>query len=155
MAFLLRRAETDSFIMRKIRFKNIAVWAFVAIIVWFLYSSIFPPYEGKNLGDGFRFLGDYNSHINYWALGDSTTVFIPPEVLSYVNTKQYILARQTPHQSDDAIYPKFYSYPYGRDSTYYWFVDKQDKCLTGPLLLSEMESFLQKKGLSQMLQKLK
>lgn len=134
---------------------KIAIWAFVAIIALLSYSLLFPPSEEKNLGDGFRFFGGHDSHIYYWASADSTTIFIPPDVLSYVNTKHFILARQKPHQFDDATDPKFYEYPSGRDTTYYWFVDKQEKSLTGPLLLSEMASFLQEKDLSQMLQKLK
>lgn len=140
--------------MKKICIKRIALWFFVAIVVLLLYSVLFLPYEEKNLGNGFRLFGGHDSEIYYWALGDTTTVFIPPDVLSYVNTKRYILARQKPHQFDDAIYPKFYKYPFGRDTTYYWFVDKQEKSLKGPLLYSEMESFLQEKDLSQMLQKL-
>lgn len=149
------KTETCTFVMGKISFKKIAICAFVAIITIFLYSLLFPPSEEKNLGNGFRFFGDHDSEIYYWALRDTMTVFIPPDVLSYVNTKQFILARQKPHQFDDAIYPKFYKYPFGRDTTYYWFVDKQEKILTGPLLYSEMVSFLQDKDLLQMLQKLK
>lgn len=141
--------------MGKISFKKIVIWACVAIIALFVYSLLFPPSEEKNLGNGFKFFGGHDAEINYWALGDTITVFIPPNVLSYVNTKQYILARQAPHQFDDAIYKKFYNYPSGRDTTYYWFVDKQEKCLTGPLLYSEMESFLQEKDLLQMMHKLK
>lgn len=137
--------------MGKISIKKIAIWAFVTIITFVFFSMLFPPSEEKDLGDGYRFFGGHNSDINYWALGDTTIVYIPPDVLSYVNTKEYLLARQKPHEFDDAIYPKFYEYPYGRDTIYYWFVDKQEKCLTGPLLYSEMESFLREKQLEEML----
>lgn len=140
--------------MGKINIKSVAIWLSVAIITFFFYSLLFPPSEEKYLGNGFRLFGGHDSEIYYWALGDTTTVFIPPDVMSYVNTKRYILARQKPHQFDDAVYPKFYKYPFGRDTTYYWFVDKQEKSLRGPFLYTEMESFLQEKDLSQMLQKL-
>ena len=142
--------------MNKIDIKKIVLWTFAAItaiIVVLLYSSLFYS-EEKNLGGGFKYFGGHYADISYWSLGDTTTVFIPPHVLSYVNTKQYILVKQHPLQFDDAIYPKFYEYSYGRDSTYYWFVDKQEKSLIGPLLLPDMESFLREKDLSQMLQKL-
>ncbi len=143
--------------MKKSCLKSIILWFFVALIVLLIYSVLFPPSGEKVLGDGYFYLEceGHTRHIYYMKEGDSTTVFIPPEVLSYVNTGIFILAKQKPNQFDEAIYPKFYNYPSGRDTTYYWFVDKQEKCLTGPLLYSEMESFLQEKDLLQMMHKLK
>lgn len=142
--------------MKKICIKRIALWFFVAIVVLLLYSVLFPPSGEKVLGDGYFYIEceGHTRHIYYWKEGDSTTVFVPPEVILYVNTSRFILAKQEPNQFDEAIYEKFYKYPFGRDTTYYWFVDKQEKSLKGPLLYSEMESFLQEKDLSQMLQKL-
>ena len=143
--------------MKKSCSESIILYFFVAIIFLLLYSVLVPPSGEKVLGDGYFYLEceGHTRHIYYWEEGDSTIVFIPPEVLSYVNTSMYILAKQKPKQFDEAIYEKFYNYPSGRDTTYYWFVDKQKKDLMGPLLLSEMESFLREKNLMEMLRKLK
>jgi hypothetical protein len=143
--------------MKKSCLKNITLWFFVALVVLLLYSVLFPPSGERVLGDGYFYIEceGHTRHIYYWKEGDSTTVFIPPEVLSYVNTSKFILAKQKPNQFDEAIYETFYNYPSGRDTTYYWFVNKHEKYLIGPLLYSEMESFLQDKDLLLMLPKLK
>lgn len=144
--------------MKKTCLKSLVLWLFVAaLVVLLLYSVLSPPSGKKVLGDGYFYIEceGHTRHIYYWKEDDSTTVFIPPEVLSYVNTSRFILAIQKPNQFDEAIYEMFYNYPSSRDTTYYWFVDKQEKSITGPLLYSEMEYFLQEKDLSQMLQKLK
>lgn len=143
--------------MKKIYLKRIILWFFIALVILLLYSILFPPFGEKVLGDGYYYIEceGHTKHIYYWNEGDSTTVFIPPEVLSYVNTSIFILAKQKPNQFDEAIYEKFYNYPSGRDTIYYWFVNKQEKYLIGPLLYSEMEFFLQEKDLSQLLHKLK
>ena len=136
--------------------KSILLFSFIALVVLLLYTALFPPSGEKALGDGYYYLEceGHTRHIYYWKESDSTTIFIPPEVLSYVNTSIFILAKQKPNQFDEVVYEKFYNYPSGRDTTYYWFVNKQEKDLTGPLLYSEMESFLCDKDMIQILQML-
>lgn len=143
--------------MKKSCIKRTILCFFIALVVLLFYSVLFPPSGEKVLGDGYFYIEceGHTRHIYYWKEDDSTTVFIPPEVLSYVNTSRFILAKQKPNQFDEAIYEKFYNYPSGRDTTYYWFIDKQAKSLAGPLLYSEMESFLQERDLSPMMQELK
>ena len=46
--------------------------------------------------------------------GDSTTAFIPPEVLSYYNTPGFILVKQHPRQYDEAVCPRYYQYHHGQ-----------------------------------------
>ena len=100
--------------------------------------------------------------IDYWRKGDTAIVFIPPEVYSYTNTRDYsytntrdyILAKQKPEQFDQTVYPNHYEYPYGRDTIYYWFVDKKGKKLVGPFLYSEMESYLKRNNLDKMFDEL-
>ena len=143
--------------MKKSSLKSIILWLFVAIVFLLLYSVLFPPSGEKVLGEGYFYIEceGHTRHIYYWEECDSTIVFIPPEVLSYVNTNFFILAKQKPNQFDEAIYEMFYEYPYGRDTIYYWYVDKHNKSLIGPLLLSEMESFLREKQLEEILDNLK
>ena len=140
--------------MVKITFRKLSVWSLFTFIVLFVFASLCSSPDEKGLGKGFTFFGDYNSHIYYWEKGDSLTVFIPPEVLSYYNTTEIILVKQHPHRFDEAVYPRFYQYPYGRDTVYYWFVDKNTKDYIGPLLYSEMETYLKDKDLANMLKKL-
>jgi hypothetical protein len=45
-------------------------------------------------------------------------------------------------------------YPYGRDTLYYFLIDKKEKTIMGPLLYSDMEAFLQEKNLERLLDSL-
>ena len=123
------------------------VSVFIVLILFFLFSDT----GEKDLGDGFTFFEERPSMIYYWRKGDTAIVFIPPEVYSYTNTCDYILAKQKPEQFDQIVYAKHYEYPYGRDTIYYWFVDKKGKKLVGPFLYSEMESYLKRNNLDKML----
>ena len=140
--------------MVKISIRELSAWLLFAFMVLMVFAFFCSSPDETDLGKGFVYFGDHNSHIYYWGEGDSTTVFIPPEVLSYYNTTDYFLVKQHPHQYDKAGDPRFYEYLYGRDSVYFWYVDKNTKDYVGPLLYSEIEEYLQRNGIDYMLQKL-
>ena len=58
---------------------------------------------------------------------------IPPVVDSYKFNKRYIVAKQSPTPYDNVIYDKMnYNYYLGRDTVYYWIIDKQTGKVWGP-----------------------
>ena len=123
--------------------KNILL-TFIAIV--FVLSF----FDERRLGKGFVF-HDSISIIEYNRRKDSLSVYIPREIKSYRNTKKYILAKQKPLMLDGAGLEPHFDYPYGRDSVYYWFIDKDTKKVIGPLLYSDMMSFLMDAHQEQML----
>lgn len=122
--------------MVKIKFGGILTACILGSIC---LSCIFDTGE-VNLGKGFKYFEDTRG-IYYWRIGDSTSVEIPPIVMSYSNSRRFLLVKQRPTKYDNVIYQQI-SYPSGRDSTYYWLIDKQTKEVTGPLLFSEMQIIL-------------
>jgi hypothetical protein len=135
--------------MDKVNKIKIVLLSIICIIVFFIWGAR----EEHHLGRGFTYF-ESPGHVAYWKKGDTLHFDIPPKVLSYKNTWNTLLVKQHPRQ-----YPHIedtpYFYPYGRDTIYYFFVDKRSRTVTGPLLYSEMESFLQERDLSQMLHNLK
>lgn len=57
------------------------------------------------------------------------TIDIPFEVLGYESNGSFIVVRQQPDK-----YGSRGSYPYGRDTTYYWIIDKDNDRIYGPVL---------------------
>lgn len=123
--------------------------ALLCLVVLFIWGSS----EEHHLGRGFSYF-ESPSSVFYWKKGDTLQFNIPPDVLSYHNTWNTLLVKQHPRP-----YPHFedtpFDYPMGRDTVYYFFIDKHTKEVTGPLPYSEMESFLQERDLSQSLHNLK
>ncbi|MBQ7539801.1 MAG: hypothetical protein IJT13_01605 [Bacteroidaceae bacterium] len=136
-------------------------YVFLFVVAKLLFGPLSDG-EDKDLGNEIHYISSSTSNGHIYSkmtwdysrgTWDSTCVFIPPAVLSsdYFITNDYILAKQHPNQFD-GDYPRFYQYPMGRDTTYYWLVNKKTKEQAGPLLYSEMELLLQEKGLERMLQ---
>ena len=68
---------------------------------------------------------------------------IPPVVDSYKFNKRYIVAKQTPGPFDNVIYDKMeYNYYLGRDTIYYWIIDKQTGKVWGPIDYNKYASLL-------------
>ena len=133
-------------------YNNIAMGAYLVFVVVINELCTFNPDEVP-LGKGFTYFGS-PSHISYWNMDDSTIVFIPPNVLSYITIGNYIIVKQQPDQYDSALDPKFYVYPLGRDTVYYWFIDKHTKETSGPMLYSDLKLLLREKHQEILLQSL-
>lgn len=63
---------------------------------------------------------------------------IPPIIMHYEYNDRYILVQQKPCKNrEEAIYDRTYLYPMGRDTIYYWIIDKQKHSYDGPMLYKE------------------
>ncbi len=134
--------------MGKVKITTIGLILVLAILCRLCISDT----EEHPLGRGFNY-SEYTESIYYWRYGDSLHFSIPPRVLSYDNRWSSIIIKQQPELFDDPMF-SHYDYPYGRDSVYYWYINKKSKEITGPVLYSEMECFLEEKGLEGTLKKL-
>ena len=126
-------------------------------LLLFAFISLFlaTDYGLEDLGQDFQYFEEV-SFIDYDKQGDTLSLYIPPKVVSFNNSKDFILAKQRPEEFDDAwFFPKRFDYYVGRDTVYFWLIDKRSKELTGPLLESDMEKVLKEKNLEKMMKKLK
>ena len=134
--------------MDKVKRKKMALLAIICLFILFSWGGC----EEHRLGRGFTFF-ESPGMVCYWERGDTLNFNIPSKVLSYKNSYNYLLVKQHPgrypHREDTP-----YIYPYGRDTVYYFFIDKKTKRVTGPMLYSEMEAYLQNIGIADMLHKL-
>ncbi|MBR1872694.1 MAG: hypothetical protein IJ795_05755 [Bacteroidales bacterium] len=128
---------------------GIAILSIILVIV----LLILGPCGEHPLGGGFTYF-ESPRMISYWNMKDTLHLDIPKDVLSYKNTLNYLLVKQRPAQYPDVLDDTKYVYPHGRDTVYYFFIDKRAKEVTGPLLYSEMETYLKDKDLVKMLKKL-
>ena len=62
---------------------------------------------------------------------------IPADVLGYDYDDNFIIALQKPDAVDEPLYETKYSYPQGRDRTYYWLIVHSQKLILGPMLEQE------------------
>lgn len=58
---------------------------------------------------------------------------VPYGVTEYGNNDDFIIARQSPRDLDDAIDGRQFDYRQGRDTSYYWVISKVDNALYGPM----------------------
>lgn len=119
----------------------------ILFLALFTISSLFCSSEQHYLGKGFKYF-EVPSSINYWRLGDTLHFDIAPDVISYWNNPNNILVKQHPLKYGDIMFQEPL-YPYGRDTVYYWFIDKRTKEVFGPALYSEMEVYLHDKQLEK------
>lgn len=115
-------------------------------LIWILLIILFALLLCGNpgvvyLGQGFTY-DDELCHINYWKRGDTRHFCIPSRILNYKNQRNYILVKQQPKKYDELLEGRF-TYPYGRDTTYYWLVNKKTLEVLGPVLYSEMKQHLE------------
>ena len=132
--------------MDKIKDKGILI--ILVCIVLFIYAHI----GEVNLGRGFIFY-ESPSFISYYRKQDSLRFDIPPQVVSYKNTLNYLLVMQRPEKYDNVMFSQ-YVYPYGRERLYYWFIDKRSKEVVGPMLYPEMQLYLKGKNQENLLKKI-
>ena len=56
---------------------------------------------------------------------------IPPTILEYRYNSDFIIVKQHPTKYKDIMYID-YNYPLGRDTVYYWIIEKKTNTFTGP-----------------------
>ena len=80
----------------------------------------------EDFGDGYNL---YTDDRCIFGQKGGLTIDIPFEVLGYESNGSFIVVRQQPDKFDDrGIYPS------GRDTTYYWIIDKDNDRIYGPVL---------------------
>lgn len=122
---------------------------FLALL--FTISLLFNS-EAHHLGKGFIY-SEVPSYINYQRRGDTLRFDIAPDVIAYWNNPKNILIKQHPQKYGSIMFQEP-QYPYGRDTVYYWFIDKRTKEVFGPALYTEMEVYLHDKQLKKNLKQL-
>lgn len=125
---------------------------YLLLLVIVTLLIVFGNNGEHHLGNGFHYFEDPGT-IDYWKRGDTLKLEIPAYVLSYKNTRKWLLVEQKPREFPNAMEAAVY-YPYGRDTLYYYLIDKKEKTIMGPLLYSDMEAFLQEKNLERLLDSL-
>ena len=109
-------------------------WIIIITVGIGLVLSLLPHDEVK-LGHNYIYDAEHQ-HI----LG---TIDIPPVVNYYKYNKRFIVAKQSPKAFTDAIYDKMeYNYYLGRDTAYYWIIDKQAGKAWGPMDYNKYTSLL-------------
>ncbi len=120
-------------------YKRISLYVLVIFIILVLISVFFslPPY--KYLGNGYVYHSEY-----YYITGNTKEEHIPPNVIKYKNSSQYVTAMQVPLRNIYQLHlpDEFDSLTYvlDMDTTYYWIIEKQKHIVYGPLLWEEYVS---------------
>ncbi len=111
-------------------------WIIIIIFGIGFVLSLFPSDEVK-LGDNYIYDSEHQHIIG--------AIDIPPVVKKYKYDKRFIVAKQLPEAFDHAIYDKMeYNYYLGRDTAYYWIIDKQKEEVWGPMDYNKYTSLLSK-----------
>ena len=126
--------------MDKIKHKYILKIILIVLLVTITWLVIMS-HNTRILGDG------------YWYESEGKRIFgpdidIPPTAKIVECTRGYIIVEQYPPEREDAIYEYEYTYPYGRDTTYYWIIYKKEHSFIGPLVRSELDSILEESGIN-------
>lgn len=90
------------------------------------------------LGRGYICYDEHQSDVHIYH-NEKPQFGIPSNITDYKNTIDWILIRQIPSEEK---YPKeafgpFVSYPMGKDTVYYWIVDKKSHQVYGPLFYDD------------------
>lgn len=109
-------------------------WIIIIIVgIWLVFSLL--PHDEVKLGNNYIYDAEHQ-HI----LG---AIDIPPVVDNYKHNRRFIVAKQSPTAFTDAIYDKMeYNYYLGRDTAYYWIIDKQTGKFWGPVDYNKFISIL-------------
>ena len=94
----------------------------ILLIVWAIISFSFYD-ENDNLGNGYTYYSE-QQHI-------SGGHEIPPRVIEYKYNDDIIIAKQRPMKYANIMY-KEYNYFMGRDTLYYWIIEKKHHRIIGP-----------------------
>ena len=133
--------------MGKIRYKRL-----LALLLFILVIIPLCDIGEVNLGGGFSYFEE-PSFIQYWERKATHSYDIPPYIMAYNNKKNYLFVKQRPMKYRHVMFTDSI-YPNGRDTVYYYLANKKTKELTGPLLFSDMQSFLKQKNLEYLMDSL-
>ena len=101
--------------------------AIFVLIVWTTITFIFSN-DNEDLGGGYTYFSEQKMI--------SGKFQIPPTILEYRYNSEIIIVKQRPTKYKDTMYTD-YNYPLGRDTIYYWIIDKKTNTFTGPIKYDE------------------
>lgn len=100
-------------------------WVIVTLVGFWLAFSLSSNDEVK-LGNNYIYDAEHQHIIG--------AIDIPPVIINYKYNEKFIVAKQSPTAFDNIIYDKMkYDYYLGRDTIYYWIIDKQTGKVWGPI----------------------
>ena len=108
------------------KIKNIVsmlLLAIVFLIAWTTITLIFCD-GSEDLGGGFTYYPEQKMI--------SGKFQIPPIILEYKYNSEIIIVKQHPTKYKDIMYDD-YDYTLGRDTIYYWIIEKKTNTLVGPV----------------------
>lgn len=94
------------------------------LLLWTIASFVFFYDDSENLGGGYTYYPEQKDIIGKQD--------ILPYILEYKYNSDIIVVKQHPAELKDVMYTD-YDYPLGRDTIYYWIIDKDKQMLHGPL----------------------
>ena len=108
---------------KKKRIIPIFLLAISFLIVWITITFIFSD-DNEDLGGGYTYYSEQKMIDGKFQ--------IPPSILDYRYDSEIIIVKQHPTKHKDIMYTD-YNYPLGRDTIYYWIIDKKTNAFTGPM----------------------
>lgn len=129
--------------MVKIKFLISTIISIILLffLLSFFYSTTF--YNQCNLGCGYWYDREGKR------LFGPNDIIIPPYIEEFDYNATYIVVKQKPLQQREEIqYERIYDYPMGRDSIYYWIINKREHKSWGPILNEEYYSILKKERIN-------
>ena len=110
--------------------------ALIFLIAWITITLIFSS-DIEDLGGGYTYF--------YEQRMISGKCQIPPKILEYRYNSEIIIVKQHPTKYKDIMYSD-YHYPLGRDTIYYWIIEKKSNTLTGPMIYDKFQKEIRKYG---------
>lgn len=102
---------------------TIFLLAIFLLIAWTTITFIFSN-DNEDLGGGYTYYSEQKII--------SGKFQIPPTIQEYKYDSEIIIAKQHPTKHKDIMYAD-YNYPFGRDTIYYWIIDKKANTFSGPM----------------------
>ncbi|MBR0166922.1 MAG: hypothetical protein IJQ13_08610 [Prevotella sp.] len=112
---------------------SILLLAIVFLIAWTTITIIFSD-DNEDLGGGYTYYSEQKMI--------SGRFQIPPIILEYRYNSEIIIVKQQPTKYKDIMYVD-YDYPLGRDTIYYWIIEKKTNSFVGPI---NYDKFLKEVG---------
>lgn len=109
------------------RIISILLLAIVFLVAWITISFIFSD-DSEDLGGGYTYYSEQKMI--------SGKCQIPPTILKYRYNSEIIIVKQHPTKHKDIMYTN-YNYPLGRDTIYYWIIEKKTNTFVGPINYDE------------------
>ena len=113
---------------------TIFLLAIIILIAWATITFLFSD-DSEDLGGGFTYYSEQKMICGKYQ--------IPPTILEYRYNSEIIIVKQHPTKYKDIMYTD-YNYPLGRDTIYYWIIEKKSNTIIGPINYNEFSKEISK-----------